>query len=52
VSTERFSDPIGLLNAAGGKVYFLGAVSGREAPYPFSHVDLGMAQQDNHAALP
>ena len=52
VSTERFSDPLCLLNAAGGKVYFLGAVSGREVPYPFSHVDVGMAQQDNHAAPP
>nr|WP_233443005.1 hypothetical protein [Bradyrhizobium brasilense] len=50
VGTERFADPLGLLNAAGGKVYFLGAVSGREVPDPFSHIDVGMAQQDNHAA--
>lgn len=50
VSTERFSDPLGLLNSAGGKVYFLGAASRREVPYPFSHIDVGMAQQDNHAA--
>jgi hypothetical protein len=52
VNTERFSDPLGLLNAAGGKVNFLDAVSGREVSYPFSHVDVGMAQQDNHATLP
>jgi len=35
-----------------GKVYFLGAVTGREMSYSFSHVDVSVAQQDNLAALP
>ena len=44
VIAERFSDELGLLNAAGGKVYFLGAVTGRELPDSFSHVDVSVAQ--------
>jgi hypothetical protein len=52
VIAERFSDALGLLNAAGGKVYFLGAVTAREVPYSFSHVDVSVAQQNNLAALP
>lgn len=51
VSTEGFSDTLGLLYAAGRKVYFLRAVPGREASHPFSDVDVPMAQQDNLAAL-
>jgi hypothetical protein len=51
VSSEGFSDTLRLLYTAGGKVYFLCAVPGREMPYPFSDVDVRMAQQDNLAAL-
>ena len=52
VSAERFSYALGLLDAARGKVYFLSAVTGREVPYSFSHVDVSVAQQDNLATLP
>lgn len=51
VSAEGFSDARGLLYTAGRKVYFLRAVPGRESPYPFSDIDVPMAQQDNLAAL-
>ena len=51
VSSEGFSDTLRLLYTAGGKVYFLYAVPGREMSYPFSDVDVRMAQQDNLAAL-
>jgi hypothetical protein len=43
VSTEGFSDTLGLLYTAGRKIYFLRAVPGRESPYPFSDVDVPMA---------
>ena len=36
VSAEGFSDALGLLKTTGRKVYFLRAVPGREASYPFS----------------
>ena len=45
MSTERFSDPLGLLNATGRKVYFLGAVTGCEVRYSFSHFDVGVASR-------
>src|SRR5215475_947223 len=51
VNSKGFSDLLGLLHATGGKVYFLGAVAGRKAPYPFSYLDMRMAQQNNLAAL-
>jgi hypothetical protein len=39
VSAEGFSDTLGLLYTAAGKIYFCRAVSGREPPYPFSYID-------------
>ncbi|MFY9755694.1 MAG: hypothetical protein WBZ23_00465 [Pseudolabrys sp.] len=51
MSSEGFSDTLRLPYTAGGKVYFLYAVPGREMSYPFSDVDVRMAQQDNLAAL-
>jgi hypothetical protein len=44
VSAEGFSDALGLLYTAGRKVYFRRAVPGREPPYPFSDVDVSVAQ--------
>lgn len=52
VIAKRFSDALGLLNASGGKVDFLGAVAGREVSYSVSHVDVSVAQEDNLATLP
>ena len=40
MSAKRFSDTLGLLYTAGRKIYFCGAVSGREPPYPFLNVDV------------
>ena len=34
-----------------GKIYFLRAVAGREASYPFSDIDVSVPQQNNLAAL-
>ena len=51
VSAEGFSNAHGLLYTAGRKVYFLCAVPGREVPYPFSDIDMSVAQQNNLAAL-
>jgi len=44
VRAEGFSDTLGLRYAAGRKVYFHHAVPGREPPYSFSDVDVGVAQ--------
>jgi hypothetical protein len=44
VSAEGFSDALSLLYTAGRKVYFPRAVPGREPPYPFSDVDVSVAQ--------
>jgi len=51
MSAEGFSDTLGLLYTAGGKIYFCRAVSGREPPYPFSDIDVSVTQQNNLAAL-
>ncbi len=51
VSAEGFSDALGLLHPAGGKVYFCRTVSGRESPNPLSDIDVSVTQQDNLAAL-
>jgi hypothetical protein len=51
VSTEGFSDMLGLLYTAGGKIYFLSTVSGREPPYAFSDIDVSVTQQYNFATL-
>ena len=51
VSTEGFSDTLGLFYTSGRKVYFLRAVPGRESPHPFSDIYVPMAQQDNFAPL-
>ena len=51
VSAEGFSDTLGLLYTASGKIYFCRAVSGRELPYPFSDIDVSVAQQNNLAPL-
>ena len=51
VGAKRFSDTLGLLNTAGGKIYFCRAVSGRKPPYPLSDIDVSVPQQDNFAAL-
>jgi Phage integrase family len=50
VSAEGFSDTLGLLFTAGGKIYFCRAVSWREPPYPFSDVEVSVTQQNNLAA--
>ena len=44
VSAEGFSDALGLLYTAGGKIYFCRTVSGREPPYPFSDIDVSVTQ--------
>lgn len=41
-----------LLNAVGGKVHLLSAVTAHEASYSFSHIDVSVARQHNLAALP
>ena len=51
MSAEGFSNTLGLLYTAGGKIYFCRAVSGRETPYPFSDIDVSVTQQNNLAAL-
>ena len=51
VSAEGFADTLGLRYAARRKVDFFRAVSGREMPYPFSHVDMSVTHQDNLAPL-
>jgi hypothetical protein len=48
---KGLSDTLGLFYTAGGKVYFFRTVSGRESSYPFSDVDVSVAQQDNLATL-
>jgi hypothetical protein len=40
VSAEGFSNTLGLLYTAGGKIHFCRAVSGREPPYPFLDIDV------------
>ena len=49
MSPEGFSDALGLLYTAGGKIYFFRAVPRREPPYPFSDIDRSVTQQNNFA---
>jgi hypothetical protein len=44
VGAESFSDALGLLYTAGGKIDFFRAIAGREMPDPFSDVDVSVAQ--------
>ena len=50
MSAEGFSNTLGLLYAAGGKIDFFSAVAGCEMSYSFTNVDVSMAQQNNLAA--
>ena len=51
MSTEGFSDALGLLHPASGKIYFCCTVSGREPPDALSDIDVSVTQQDDLAAL-
>ncbi len=51
VGAEGFSDMLGLLYTAGGKIYFFVTVSGREPPYAFADIDVRVTQQYNFATL-
>ena len=51
VRAKGVSDVLGLLYTQGRKVDFLRAIPGREMSYPFSDVDVSVAQQDNLAAV-